>query len=72
MNMSAFTVKEIGEKLGIDATAAYGLVQYLRARGLVTEQPSAREPGARGKPAIRFELKPNATSVLTDDIRKLA
>lgn len=47
--MKQWTSAEVASELNVEKPQAYGLIQFLIAKGLAREDGSRREPGQKGK-----------------------
>jgi predicted ArsR family transcriptional regulator len=54
------TTKDVAQLLGVPYQAAYGLLTFMVAAGLISNQPAVKQPGQKGKPAVLWQLDKGA------------
>lgn len=65
------TVDDIGTKLGVDKTVAYGLVRFLEAKGVLVVDGTTRKEGSRGKGSKIYKPVEGADDLMSELFKPL-
>jgi predicted transcriptional regulator len=65
-----FTIEQLVEKMKLDRTAVYGLLQYLTASGQAKVVRTTRVVGSKGKPANVYRIDNNPVIKLASSEEK--
>jgi hypothetical protein len=66
------TTDDFAVRLGVDKLIAYGLLNFLRAKGMAKEIGKRTAAGGRGKPSIIFEIPAEVVVKFPGEVAKAA
>lgn len=54
--MDEFTAKELADKLGVEVTAAYGVITLLESKNVIHRSGERKRPDGKGKPSVLYTV----------------